>query len=148
MTRALALLLFASAAFADNTPPIAPGGKSLVKGAIGSWRLANAKTITDSCGTRVILAAQHVTVAAGSLFADVVNRTYKFLGSADGPSEYAAEFSENNPDICPGTNLREVWRLDFTRKHGLLSSSWSFPPDCNTQCTVVFEFDLKKTQKR
>ena len=92
----------------------------------------------DGCGGRIVLAARVITLdrARGTLFADVVNRTYR--ARFPGPRVLAEGRFED--DIACGRGVAERWELARSGPHelrGTLESTWAIAPSC-APCTIRF----------
>lgn len=92
----------------------------------------------DGCGGRISLAARVITLdrARGTLFADVVNRTYR---ARFPPSRVIAEGTFESRSACP-RGVEERWDLASSGPNelrGTLDSTWAMAPSC-AQCTIRF----------
>ncbi|MSP62677.1 MAG: hypothetical protein EXR72_20580 [Myxococcales bacterium] len=105
----------------------------------GRYRIDGAAT-DDDCAGQVVLAARHIDFAAGTLHADVVDRTYRVQPAVEGAFTATGTFSGS--PLCPGTQMFERWRLAPDGENalrGTLESTWHLPPDCGRTCTVRFQ---------
>jgi hypothetical protein len=94
----------------------------------------------DGCPSAgIYLAAKHIFVdpAGGTLYADVVNRTY-LLRASGGGVDAMGSFEASS--YCPSGRLDEHWLLRGGSKlEGTLESTWPSPGDCSATCTVRFK---------
>lgn len=136
VARGLALGALASLALASplgaspSEAPPRPGG-------VERYRIDGAPA-ADGCGGRIYLAARHITLdrARGTVFADVVRRTYRARFAGD---SVEARGTFDSPSACEG-GVRERWSLRRAgpdELRGTLESSWRLAPDCQ-ECTVTF----------
>jgi hypothetical protein len=133
---AAALSLLASIATADLVerpaepePPSEPAGPE-------RYRIVG-RPVSDGCGGEIILAARHLTYYADTMFADVVNRTYRLRRDGD---RLIASGRFPNDYACDGTRIRETLnlrRVDANTLVGSLISTWRLRPSCE-ECTIRF----------
>lgn len=108
----------------------------------GRFRLSGAPS-QDTCGGAVILAAEHVSIDARTLAADVVDRLY---GVTELSSERLVAEGRFGTDVCPQSTLFERWTLqrEGDAWTGTLDSTWPDSSDCERACTVRFEISAQR----
>lgn len=116
------------------TPPAPPAPT-----AVGRWRIEGGAS-ADGCGGRIVLAARYLTISDGgrTVFADVVDRTYRGAGLSQGRLVVEGRFPAAS--ACSGTQIYERWSLRLQSPSvlvGQLTSEWSLPPDCG-RCSITF----------
>lgn len=131
----LSVLILAATSYAEPGRPPDPSPSAAD---IERYRI-DGTPAADGCGGRIVLAARHITLqrARGTLFADVVRRTYRARFTAD-RVEASGHFTSNA--ACTG-GLDERWSLRRTSPdelRGTLESTWQLEPDCRA-CTITFQ---------
>lgn len=109
----------------------------------GSFAITGEKVMDECPQAAIYLAAKHVFVdpAGGTLYADVVNRTYALRVHGD---ELVASGRFPTP-YCAPARLDERWRLRGANDlEGTLESTWPRPGDCSTTCTVRFDIHASR----
>lgn len=132
------MLALLTSALATSMATAAPrSGSSCPNRSDEQWYRIIGRPETDGCGGRIVLAARNLRLGADTLFADVVDRTYR-LGRHGDQLEAFGRFA--TPYSCPSTEIEERWELrqvDSDTLEGSLSSTWQLPPRCEA-CTITF----------
>jgi hypothetical protein len=115
-----------------------PQAKDRVEAPVERYRIIG-RPRSDGCAGRVYLAGRVLTVdrSAGTVFVDVVRRTYGARFPAEGGLDASGHFAADG--TCEG-GLDERFELrpdGADRLRGTLSSTWRFMPDC-AECTIRF----------
>jgi hypothetical protein len=113
----------------------------------GSFAITGEIESQDCPKLGIFLAAKHLFVdpLGGTVFADVVNRTYALRLNGD-ELEATGSFLQA-ASYCPAASLRERWLLrGGSQLEGTLDSTWPAPYNCAVDCSVRFRIHARRLE--